>query len=227
MFENFLKLSPTVKASTCEEYFSLPKSQRERYGLYIVPFAMKWNNYPAEPSEWSKWETEIRKHYPVQGFIREVVWDAIDTWLMRCRLTWLSISSSVQNFIRPAHPRFRKVYPRHKFMDLTDGFVRINHALILDFYYEEALSGIVDWDSEDSHWTFYKQLEGYVKAIEVTLPDLDQQMHRELSRGANPENHTKSYNERYGRFNELEKQRFDLQTEIIVWAINNRGYFWT
>lgn len=35
------------------------------------------------------------------------------------------------------------------------------------------------------------------------------------------------YEERYGKIDRLEKEIYDLQTEIMVWVVENRGSLWT
>ena len=132
---------------------------------------------------------------------------------------------SIQNFISPAYPRWRKTLSRHEYSDVTHLAVESNFNLILDFYHGEKEEGHVDWEAQEDSKKFFKELESIVNWIENDRSKWQKEMEDELS-NATLNNKKMEYEKKYEQYNRLEKLMFDKETEILKWFIDNRGYFW-
>ena len=213
-----------VKAESVDDYFSLPKKEREKYGIYISPLTLPWTG--SADSGWDEWSRLIRKEYPVQGFIREWLFsydNPVYAFISRTEDKLRDFKYSVKHLLKPACPRFRKAYPRHQWKDITQAVVDVNFALILDFYYEEVMDGHVDWESTPCHKEFMKGLIYAVEWIEEGLPRLDEDLRVEYER-VNPD---LPYADAYQKVVEIEKEIETKITEILKFFIDNRGFFWT
>jgi len=223
---------PYVDVKSVEEYFSLPKEKREKYGLYLMPFSL-----PLEIDEmasggetsFKRFYKEIRRCYPIQWFFREYLFDVDNpvyywAWFKpyhRMRDTY----HNIRRFIRPEHPRFRKVYRRYEYRDLVEVIPETLFAMIQDFWYEEVLNGYVDWHSDESHQEVYDFLKNAVEWTEKIRPEIDKKIREEYSAVKNKRG--KTYDEKYGEINRLEKLIFDKETEILKKLLDYRERMWT
>lgn len=230
------KILPYVKVNSVDEYFNLPKQERERWGLYRKPFALPLDNWPVSGSAikiqdmkgWSAWEAEIKHRYPVQWFLREwcFSWEnPVYAFIKTCYFKYRDKTFTVKCFINPFFPRFRKSMPRHKYADICQVLREVNFALVLDFWYEEMLNGVVNWGDNIQHKTFYKKVKAAVKYIEVDRPALETKLDKQLSVAFTKKKGT--YEQRYGKSNAIEKKMVDKDTELLVWVMQNREMFWT
>lgn len=233
-FEAFKKeFEPLYKISSVEAYFALPKSEREKWGLYRKPFALPSELFnKSETGGWGAFERQIRKEYPIQGFLREWLFtteNPVNWFFYRIYRRYRDIKYAIKKFFRPAHPRFRKVYPRHKWMDVHYAVEEINLALLLDFWYEEVVDGLVKWNGDRYHRAVYDFLKKSVYWIEKTRPRLEAQIQAEHKKihAYYEQGIKKTYEQKYGRINRIEKQIQDKITEIIVKMAKYRPYLWT
>lgn len=217
--------SPRGKVSTSEEYFALPVEQREKNGFYLSPVALKVNFSSKTSGEWcSEWDVfrkEIRKRYPIQWFFRE--WfPSYDNpiYALYRHICWKykDIKFAIKNFIKPSFPRWRKTLPRHKFSDLTWLVIESNLNLLLDFWHEEVVDGFVNWQSDESHKKFYKELKSYVNWIEKTREDLIKKANKTL---------LSSSKNKYKKYEEIEEQIDEKEKEIVKWMVDNKTFLWT
>jgi len=218
-------LFPHANAHSIEEYFALPKLQREKWGLYLMPIALPCDIFGDGEEGFKAFSSKIRKEYPVQGFIREWVlsWDnPAYAFLNRIGMKLSDARYSVKRFITPACPRFRKAYPRHTYKDITGAVVDINFALILDFWHEEVVDGHVDWESDDEHIKFHTELKNAVNYLEIERPQLQEKIELALSEACG-----KSYEEKYGEYDRLGEQLTAKDSEILIWFMKQRDAFWT
>lgn len=232
---NFLKL-PHIKINSVDEYFSLPKSEREKFGLYLLPFALPFTFFNADKKTkgWKDFYSQLKKEYPIQYFFRQwltsyenpvyafinskIIWSAKD-------LKW-----KIVRYFNPFYPRWRKVLPRHKYSDITELVVDSNFALICDFYYEEVKEGLVDWKSDDTHKKFHKELLSVIKWIEVDREKHINRIDKALTFAIkNPINKKGKldYNQTYKTHNKLEDELKNKDTKILTWFIEQREFFWT
>lgn len=230
---------PYVKVNSVDDYFALPKNERERFGLYRKPFALpvewlqirsgaKIGKTTANEKGWKSWQAEIKRIYPIQWWVREwcFSWDnPIYAIFKRTYFNYQEIRSAVRRFITPFYPRFRKACPRHKYSDICEFSREINFALILDFWYEEMLSGIVNWNDNGAHKKFYKEVKNAVKYIEKDRPKLIKQSDTELTRATYKKKG--NFEERYGKHHALEAKIAEKDTDILVWFVKEREMFWT
>jgi len=210
----------SVRAQSVEDYFNLPKKQRECFGIYRRPSSMLMG-------EWDKFEERILKEYPIQAYIREKVWgDYISPLGYKIK----NIKYSIRNFIRPNHIRYRMSYLRHEYKEvdsiIEDGIL----ALFRDFWYEECWpKTIVDWQGDEEHKRIYNWMKETIDSIESKIPALQKKLEQAYKNVSNPlyTNDNQSYNEKYKDVIRIEKEIEDLTTKILHEIIDNRHYLWT
>ena len=227
---------PQIKVNTVDDYFSLPKNEREKFGLYLLPFALPFTFFNKEEKTkgWKEFYAQLKKEYPIQYFFREwmfsyknPVYSFINT-----KLIWpvKEMKGNLYRFLNPFHPRWRKVLPRHKYIDITELVIDSNFALILDFYHEEVKQGIVDWKSDDRHKKFHKELLNAVKWIEKDRINHLDKIDKAISLATKTpvmKRGKYDYLATYKEHNKLEDELKNKDTKILTWFIENRDFFWT
>lgn len=222
---------PYSHVSSVEEYFALPKSEREWGGLYKIPYALPWEKFNSSDSEgWDTFYAKIKKEYPIQYFFRRWI-PSLDnpiTYFSIKYFVWplQELKYCITRFIKPCHPRWRRVLPRHRYGDIANLIVDSNFALIQDFYHEEVVDGWVVWTSDEVHKTFHNTLVNYVNWIENERAVLDDKI-AEAYNTVHEENSSESYRIKYAEPHNLEKLKSEKETEILKWYIDNREFFWT
>jgi len=230
-FKSKYYLPNPIRISTAEEYKALPQADRERNGLYLMPFglAIDISTMGKGNSEWDKFYAFIRQEYPVQYFFRHWLtsWDnPIYAFLKLRYMKYEDVKYSTKRFFNPLFPRWRKSCKRHEYMDVCTLVTKSNFALILDFWYEEVVDGFVNWHSQPSHKQFYNEIKAHVKYIEEGRKKLEDKSDIELTK-ATKKSKKLSYGERYGKHNKIEEQIKTLDTAVLVWLANNRDFLWT
>jgi hypothetical protein len=233
------KILPYIKVNSVDDYFNLPSSERERWGLYRRPFALpcewletrmgkKSGDLKPEKRGWASWREQIKREYPVQWFLREWCFsyeNPIYAFIKGVYFDYTEKKYAIKRFIKPFYPRFRKSMPRHKYIDVCEALKRVNFALILDFWHDEMSSGTVDWEDNAQHKNFYKRVEALVKYIEVERPALEKKADDALTLATNKK--TGTYEQRYSKYNAIEAKIAQKDTDLLVWAMQNREMFWT
>lgn len=218
-----------LHVKSVNDYFNLPKKEREEYGFYKVPFSLPWSIYE-DTDGWGAFYERLATEYPIQFFFRVWLFSFSNPVyaFVKQYICWPldNLKSNLRNLQTPCHPRWRKTLPRHKYCDIVNLIVDSNFNLLLDFYYEEVLNGCVDWDADEVHRVFHSRLVESVTWIEQTQKELIAKSDDALSRATNDKD-VKSYEEKYKEYNELEKQIEDKKTDILTWMIKNREFFWT
>lgn len=218
----------SANVHTLEEYFLLPKAEREWYGFYMRPYALEWD-FMDDCKGWTAFYNKIRKEYPLQWFFREWLFsyeNPIYRVFSNIRHSFWDLKYAVKNFINPNFPRWRNTLPRHKYADASSLIVEANFNLILDFYYGEVVDGCVDWQSDDKHSTFYNELKMNVEWIETGRKTHQEKIEEALSMSFK-DKAKEDHNERYKMYDELNTQLEDRETAILKWMITNRGFFWS
>lgn len=225
---------PSIRVDNVDEYFALPKKEREWKGFYRMPYALPWELIGDEERGWDAFYTEIKKQYPIQYFFRHwlLSLDNPLVFAVKKHLQWplRDIKWAIQNFIKPCFPRWRRVLPRHKYGDITYIMIESNFALICDFYHEEVVDGLVDWSDNDVHKKFYTELVAAVNWIETERKKVDGLIDEALTKAIG--NKIKvdgkfDYKSTYADHDRLEKHKLEKETEILKWFIDNREFFWT
>ena len=233
------KFLPYVKVHSVSDYFDLPKSERERFGLYRKPFALpcewlqnrmgaKIGKIKPEKQGWASWQAEIRRLYPIQWFLREwcFSWEnPIYAFIKNFYFRYTENKYAIKRFIKPFYPRFRKSIPRHKYYEVSEVIRQANFALLLDFWYDEMVDGCVDWEDTAKLKDFSKRVKSAVKYIEVERPILEKKADNALTIATRKK--TATFQQRYGKHEALEKKIAEKDTEILVWMVQNREMFWT
>jgi hypothetical protein len=148
--------------------------------------------------------------------------------------------------IEPQNSRYRKVIPR-KWADASSLIEVVNFEFVKGFYEDEYVNGVVDWNAQPEHQEFAKWLEDAYAYITVKRPILVQQMEDaypelpsmseifkpcELDEDGNIKKYKmvddgRTYEEKYGEVNRIEKIIDDRDTEILTEIVKRRHYFWT
>jgi hypothetical protein len=232
---NFLKL-PHIKINSVDEYFSLPKKEREKFGFYLLPLSLPFTffNRDNKTKGWKDFYAQLKKEYPVQYFFRHwlVSYENPVYSFVNSKILWplKDLKWKIVRHFNPCYPRWREVLPKHKYIDIVELVVESNFALIRDFYYEEVEKGFVDWKADDKHKKFHKELLNAIKWIET-----ERKLH--LDKADDALSHaTKTPIEKKGKFdykatyktyNKLEEELKNKDTKILTWFIENREFFWT
>lgn len=227
----------TIFCNSVDEYFQLPKAEREYNGFYKVPYALPSELLSCGKIEkgWTAFYKKIKAEYPLQYFFR--VWlssydNPLYSFLKLHVFDNLQTAKySIKRFIKPCHPRWRKVLPRHQYGDITELVVSSNFALICDFFHEEVENGWVDWNSDKEHKQFYKDLKSNVKWIEedriALQKTIDKTLDKAIKKRKYKEDGTLDYNATYLKVNALEQEYTRKETQILTWFVCNRSCFWT
>ena len=224
---NWLK---AVKVTTVEDYFKLPKKEREMWGIYRMPLALPWNLLDDTQDGWEQWKVESCKQYPIQGFIRERFFsfeNPVYTFYYTAKRHINDCYYNIKRFINPCCKRFRNAYPRHAYQDISYTIPKVNFALVLDFWHDEVIDGFVDWEANEAHKEFYTWLKNAVHYIEVERINIQNEIDREHSKAYENRKLKLSYEELYGKVNELEKLLERKDTEFLVEIVKRREWFWT
>ena len=233
-----LNLLPYANVQSVDAYFALPKNERERFGLYLRPLSLPIDGFLSsnpDTKDWAFWKKQIKKHYPIQGYVREVLLsygNPVYAFFSIKKMQLGYLKRKINRLIKPLHPRIHKAYRRHEVKDVSSALIDVNFALILDFWYEEVTNGIVSWTHDKDHRDFHNQLKKTVKYIEVERPVLQIRADKELTRATNSSKNNKkgskvSFLQIYAKHDALEKKIEECDTATVLWAINNRGFFWT
>lgn len=150
----------------------------------------------------------------------------------------------IRTIFAPTHSRLRKVIPR-EWVDLTEIIALVNFEIIKSFYEDEMMLDIVDWGATPQHKKFEKWIkEAYnyitkerpqlLKDMENAYPDLDESpIIRKISYNEKNErvteisNAKKTYQELYGRVDELESLINKKDIKYITEMVKLKEYFWT
>lgn len=226
-------LFPYVKVYGVDEYFALPKEKREKWGIYLKPttllvedlFGDTWDDLKNAPKlkGWKMFSKQIRKEYPVQGFIREWLFsisNPIYALFVIIKRRISDVYYNVKRFFKPCCPRFRKAFPRWKYIDICDATIDVNLAFILDFWYEEVVNtNHIDWWNNDVQNDFYNWLKNTVNYIEVERKNIL----RELENA----HHIKSCDKYNEHLNKFESMLNEKDENTIIEFIKRRKFFWT
>ena len=226
------KLNWHVNVKNIDEYFSMPKDKRSRWGIYFLPLSLPFDPTDKEGIGFSEFNRRIKKEYPIQWFFRDYLFSVDNpVALFFYRIKW-KVSDwryNIKHLLKPCHPRMRKVYPRHEWRDLAYVIPEINIAMLLDFWYQEVKLDIVDWQADEKGREFYKWLSESVKWIEEERPKIQNEIEAEQDRICFEKGYKKDlpFEEKYKLSNDLEKKLQDGENEIVYQMMKYRDYFWT
>lgn len=212
----------TKNVHTAEDYFNLPEEKRTtKHGFFIRPYALGMH-------EWDKWEEGIKERYPVQWFFR--IWltshdNPVYSFFSIKRMQLREFLYGLKRWWNPPHKRIYKAARPFGWVDITTVIRNLNFAAIQDFK-DEMDKSLVIWDSNEIDKTFYAEIIQQLQVIEHTLPEMQKDLDKALDFPWMKVN-DKAAKDRHELVSNLEKQIFDTETEIMIWAIKNRDRFWT
>jgi hypothetical protein len=126
----------------------------------------------------------------------------------------------LNNFIFPKHVQWRKTLPRHKYADITYLLTESNFNLILDFYHENEDFGWIDWNATEENIKFFSELQKNVEWLKSERKILDEKISSEIYKLCRSDDSSSE------KLQSLEQEKIQKETEILVWAVTNRSFFW-
>lgn len=225
----FSKLFPYVHTHTVQEYFALPKDKREKWGIYLTPVALPADFISEEEIGWNAWRDQIRKEYPIQGWLREWFWSFDNPLYKFIQLRIMKLSDiryAIKRFLKPQGKRWRACWPRHEWRDICTVIVDSNFALIQDFWYDEVQANIVNWESDEPHKQFYEWIKDAMFWIEGAKIQAEKELDEAQNRAFEGRKN-KNYHDRYKEVDRLEKYIEETDTKILTEMMKYRGFFWT
>ena len=224
---------PFASVSSVEEYFALPSKEREWNGLYMLPYALPSELFGQFPG-WETFYQKIKTLYPIQYFFRNWLFTIDNPIILGYYkfVAWplFEFNRKIRWIFSPRFPRWRKLLLNHTNFDVTELAVETNFALIRDFYWEEVVDGVVDWNDNEEHKQFYDELVSAVNWIEKERANLSNQIREAYAKSSQVRVKTNERFDYYATYDEpirLEKLKNDKEEEILRWLITNRQYFWT
>ncbi len=216
---------------TVEDYKALPKEKRELNGWYLVPFSLQINigDLKKKESEWDKFYAFVRQEYFFQWVFRYWLtsWDnPVYAFYRLNKMRFDEKYYAVKRWFKPFFPRWRASCKRHQYTDIVQLSVSSNFALIQDYWHEEVAKDTINWNADGHHKQFYKELKAAIKYIEIDRKKLEEKADNALTT-ATLTKRKGTFQERYGKHNKLEQEIKDRDTDVIVWFIQNRDFFWT
>lgn len=177
-------------------------------------------------------------YYKIFGKVR--IWDILPYSWQRC---WYD---KIVPVFKPQNKRLRKVIPKI-WTDISSLIETVNFEFVKQFYEEEYVNGIVDWEkSGEHHIEFACWLEETYQYITVGRPKLEKELDAaypplrsvddmfeesdELYKGKKTfklKEREGTYEELYREVNRIEQLIVDLDTEVLIEIVKRRQYFWT
>lgn len=175
------------KINKVSEYKSLPKKEREWFGLYQIPYSMEISslNFVENKKEdndegWNGFYSYVKKEYPIQYFFREYLGDIIfyfwnakimskygETWHSKI---WARLFNDRQKYLR-------KVIP-YTWCDKPELFTEIVFAMLVNYVEGERCFEIIDFDHHESDKEIKKYIIESYDIIKIQIPKLKEQESR-------------------------------------------------
>lgn len=125
---------------TLKEYLEAPKSRRQnKIGWYREPDGYLWLGFNKCASH--DFEEYWKKHYPIQYFLREIIWSNINIYFYRFRR---SILHNIKCFFFPRQRWLTKVIP-NDWMDKPNLIDLVLFTSLEDFIEKEKGFETVEW----------------------------------------------------------------------------------
>lgn len=219
MIKRYQKCITLWKVRSSEEYFNLPRRTRQKFGWYFRPGALPFG-------DWDVWTSRIRREYPIQGFMREWLFDyenpvyAKIEDALRCIRKYYRYS---QRFLNPDIPRARKTIPRHWRINIGDTLQDFTFALILDYVYSENFKHIMT-DQDPAIRTFkifISKAAAYIRVGRRHIEEDIEALWEERKFIANE----KSFDETFEKIQELERHKLEQDTAILTDCMKYRHMF--
>ena len=177
-----------------------------------------------------------------QIFEKYGIWDVWDLFPYRFRMYYYDY---VRPVFFPQHKKVRAAIPR-TWADITSMIVDVNFAMIKEFYEDEYLNGVVDWEgSSEGHKQFEQWLKEAYTYVAYKRPSLEAERDNSYppSKPFNEWFEEKTdekgrrvlqmkddgvpYEVKYKDVIRLEKEIAETDTKFLKEMIEYREYFWT
>lgn len=144
-----------------------------------------------------------------------------------------NIYYTIRDFLFPRQKWLTKEIP-NSWCDKTELIWTVLRPFIINFIEEERALEVVDWDYLPDQKEFSKNLQKYYLIIKTEIPNLEKELEKEwenISLDTNLDNLNKmtkkDYKEKYRKIDKLEEKIEKLKTEVMIFIISYRQYFWT
>ena len=223
-------MTPLRSVLTADEYNKLPLGVREvphwfRHKKYLMPYALKMNDGELTGelplcNEWTKFNTSIKKNYPIQSFFRETAYDFLHFQFYKMRERYWSIKHTI-------FPRQRWLTKQisSDWQDKRTLIVDVLYMMVVHYIEQEKVFDNIVLDDTDEHIKFSQELIECYKWIKHGRKELEIRIDKELTSAS--ESKKSEYHEKYGELNKLEAQLEETDTEFCNWIVNNRQLMWT
>jgi hypothetical protein len=170
------------------------------------------------------------------------IWDFWDIFPYKWSMYYYDV---IKPIFSPRNKKIRKSVPR-KWVDISSLIVDTNFAMIKQFYEDEYLLGIVDWEnSSEGHRQFEKWLKDAYAYIVYKRPSLEAERdmsypelrpledmfelikHNDGSKSFTMKDDGVPYEVKYKDVIRLEKEIEENDSSILHKMIEYREYFWT
>jgi hypothetical protein len=207
----------SLHVATAEEYINMPRHQRVMWGFWYVHCYITGGRVIfGSKKELAKLETFLKTHYPIQWFLREVVY-----W--KVRIAYTKANDYIRHSINPRQRWLTKQIPKC-WVDKVNLIPDLNFAMVVHFVEGEEALDVTDWDgTSEKHSQFAKELKDCYDYIKVRRPDLQKQLDNSYP---NEETMTGDYHVDYAEHTRLEVLLNKEDTKYLVWIVTNRDYFW-
>lgn len=220
-----------INISTFKEYKFLNEKDRTikkwfwPTPWYILPFAMKFNfdEEDENKSEWQKTYNFLKKEYPIQYFIRNLdelffmAWIETEIYAFNINY-WIPFKC----FFKPRNKDLQKLIP-NTWKSEDEIIYDILKQIFLRVYLPDKFDNWRDDTYTDLWPRLAKEADEIYKKIE-SIPVMEDQLAEEwvkipvgkLKKGF-------TYEEIYGKVNDLESKIEQTKTDIMVWIVKNRN----
>lgn len=157
------------------EYMAMPKEKRTKKVLgvidwYLTPYSLPWDlDQKRDETQWGIFEEFVKKNFPVQYFIRDVLGDFWEYRICRrLKDLWYKIECHTFN---DRNKYLRKLLPK-TWADKPELYRQIVFAMIEHYVAkdgEDALDFIV-WDNDDAHKAQRAFIDDAIKWIQIDRP---------------------------------------------------------
>lgn len=210
--------------TTYEKYVALPKAERERrvsFWLtpwYKTPWSYTWNPLEEE-CEATKIDRFLKKNYPIQFFVRELVTD-IEYWWKDKK--W-AVISLYRDWVPGRRTEMRKkVFPRHH-TDLVEMIVTFHLQVLIEFVEREEAFLNNEYPAND---VFANELRECYEYASAGRAKMTKAIDAEATRAYNESRENGANSNTYKKLTEMENEVMDYDTKVCEWVVRNRNRLW-
>lgn len=222
-----------VQVDNLNDYLALPKEKREKWGFwYIQPYALPSKFFDdAETGTWEDFEEYLRKEYPIQSFIREVM----PKWFYPIQRYYHDYKWKIYYLFHPQHSELHKTIAR-EWRDLTGIIPDFLFACIKSYVEKELNGKIPHHDIKKASKfeksllinenKFYNELKKCYQYITIERLELEKLESEELRRCSENKDKSLSYYKKYKSYILIERKLKYYDDKWLTWIVKFRDCLW-